>query len=364
MTRSGLLIVLSGDSPGGIERFVANVIPILKEKNIKFEILCSKSIGGYYFRHFKANSEKLLGPLKPSKFGVIGMTSQYYKIFKDSEFNTVLSFDYWRASEQAMASFLTKKKLFVSFRNTIPVNKTRAYLRSIISNAFSSGFIANSASVYDYMLRSLFLKKGKLFQFDNGINLDFYQLNTLNQKNTHKLKIGTVARLDPVKDHFKIIEIAKLAKFNNKQWEFIWAGEGKLLSEYERIIDENKLKSFIKILGFVDSTKGLYSQFDVFLLTSKNEGLSQALLEACASGLPVVASNVPGIKDVVMNKINGILVQQDDINGYFNAIQDLENNIHLRRELGKEGHRIVNDKYSIKKVFAKYLKTMGLIDGN
>lgn len=356
----GLILIVGGDNTGGIERFVSNILPLLKKNNIDVELLRTLSSGGYYGGIYDQFSKTQVGPL-PQKRNFFKSIFLYYKILKSFESDLILSFDYWQAAEQSIAAFLTRKKILVSYRNTIPTNKIRAKIRSIISNLFSSVYIANSESVLKYMKNELFLNPNKAINLGNGIKLDKYLLTKSNSKNTNKLVIGTVARLMPIKDHFKIIEIAKIAMANDKNWKFVWTGEGPLRDKYEEIITENNLGSYIEIQGFVDSSNGLFSGFDIFLLTSKNEGLSQALVEACAAEVAIIAADVPGICDVINNSENGILVKQDDILGYYNSIEYLEQNPKIARKLAQTARETAISRFSLESVFNEYLSVLNRV---
>ena len=81
-------------------------------------------------------------------------------------------------------------------------------------------------------------------------------------------------------------------------------------------------------------------------LPSYREGLSKVLLEACSSGRPVVTFNVPGCRDVVRDRLNGILIPLGDKQGLVAALVELINDRHLCEALGKNGRRIVKKEFS------------------
>ena len=92
-------------------------------------------------------------------------------------------------------------------------------------------------------------------------------------------------------------------------FQYIIIGEGELRAELEKIIAENNLSGIVRLAGFVPDAKTLLSGADIFLLPSLKEGLPYVLLEAGASGVPVVATNVGGVSDIIADMESGMLIR-------------------------------------------------------
>jgi len=92
------------------------------------------------------------------------------------------------------------------------------------------------------------------------------------------------------------------------------------------------------------------AQADIFCLPSYREGVPSALLEACASGLPIVATDVPGCRDVVSHGINGLLVKPQDSHSLSAALEQLIVDPNLRDKMGKIGREFAIDKFSLDKI--------------
>ena len=120
--------------------------------------------------------------------------------------------------------------------------------------------------------------------------------------------VGIVARLAKVKDHDTFIDAAEKVLKRRSKVRFIIAGEGPRKKEIETRIREKNLSDKVLLAGFLPSLVALWKLMDLFVLTSRLEGFPVSLLEAFASGVPVVATNVGGIPEIVKPGQNGFLV--------------------------------------------------------
>ena len=134
---------------------------------------------------------------------------------------------------------------------------------------------------------------------------------------TNERVILFTARLDPIKDHPAAIRAMKLllempAGKDVRRPVLLLAGGGPERNDLERCIAENQLEGSVRLLGERSDVADLLQLADVFLLTSKSEGIPLTILEAFASGVPVTATNVGGIPEVIDTEKNGLLAPSGD----------------------------------------------------
>lgn len=173
----------------------------------------------------------------------------------------------------------------------------------------------------------------------SGINDVFF--NESDKKtNSTKFKVVTVANLLPKKNINLVVEIAN--KLPNI--EFVIVGKGSEKEVIQKKITDNNLLN-IKLLGFKtpEEIKNIYDESDCFLLTSLAEGTPTAILEALATGLPVIASNAGGISDIIIDGVNGFIVNNYDEKNYIEKLQLLKDNISLREIIYKNNKIIAED---------------------
>ncbi|MBN2023867.1 MAG: glycosyltransferase family 4 protein [Pirellulales bacterium] len=156
--------------------------------------------------------------------------------------------------------------------------------------------------------------------------------------------VGMVGRLCRQKNPQCFVEAADLVLGQGTKAKFFLIGDGELREELEADIRRRGRSADIAILGWRDDVPQLVASLDLFLLTSRWEGLSLALLEALACGTPVIASDIPGNREVVLQGVDGLLGPTEDPVGFAEQMQKLLLHRGLRREYGKAGrHKVVHD---------------------
>jgi len=121
--------------------------------------------------------------------------------------------------------------------------------------------------------------------------------------------IGTVASLAPHKNHALLLEAAAVVCAAAPEAHFVWLGEGGERAALESRRAALRLERRVHLLGFRDDARSLMRQFDLFCLSSYLEGLCTSLLDAQALGVPIVATAVGGVPEVVSDGVTGALVR-------------------------------------------------------
>jgi phosphatidylinositol alpha-1,6-mannosyltransferase len=163
----------------------------------------------------------------------------------------------------------------------------------------------------------------------------------------NKLCVLFVGRLIPRKGLQYLVEAAKQIVKEFSQTMFLIAGNGPLLNSLVSYLEKMNLKGKFVFLGDVSerALPALYSCADVFVLPSIQEGLGIALLEAQATAKPIVAFDVGGVGEAVLNKETGLLVKPDS-GELANAIMKLLASWSLREKMGRRGREFVVDNFS------------------
>jgi glycosyltransferase involved in cell wall biosynthesis len=120
--------------------------------------------------------------------------------------------------------------------------------------------------------------------------------------------VGTVGRLNPVKDQRSLLQAFARVHADARDTALVLVGDGALRAALEAEAAALGIAEAVRFLGDRGDVRQLLQGFDLFALSSLSEGYSMALLEACASGLPIVATDVGGNREIVADGGNGLLV--------------------------------------------------------
>jgi len=145
--------------------------------------------------------------------------------------------------------------------------------------------------------------------------------------------IGTVANFVGAKDYSNLIQAAKIVTEQNDKTYFIAAGDGPLIDEMKELAKSLALHKRFFFSGFFEDIGSFLKELDIFVLSSKMEGLGTSVLDALALKLPVIATAVGGIPEIIEENINGMLVPPQDPQALADAVNTLLGNPSLRERL-------------------------------
>lgn len=163
----------------------------------------------------------------------------------------------------------------------------------------------------------------------------------------------SVGELNANKNHKVVIEA--LSKLNNKNIKYIICGAGALKDEYTEIAKTYNISDQVIFAGFRSDTEKFYHSSDVFVFPSFREGLPVSLMEAMASGLPCIASNIRGNRDLIVPSEGGFLIDNPaDSDAFAVQIQLLYDNCELRKKYGSFNAAAIK-KFSLDTVMAQMI---------
>lgn len=188
-----------------------------------------------------------------------------------------------------------------------------------------------------------------------GININKFKKTTIDREVKRKslgveeneFMILSVGELNKNKNHRVIIRA--LAELRNKNVKYFLCGQGPLEDDLKRLAQEVDVGSQVKLLGFRKDIPELCNAADLFAFPSYREGLSLSLMEAMASGLPVICSCIRGNKDLIDNELGGYLLDPDKYNAFSTTIDFIMANVLARQKMGSYNKNKI-DLFQIEKV--------------
>ena len=169
------------------------------------------------------------------------------------------------------------------------------------------------------------------------------------------LTIGTVGRLDPVKNQASLIQAVASLVQRYADLRLTVVGDGPLRASLESQAASLGLADRVTFTGARDDTPDLMRSFDVFVLPSVNEGISNTILEAMATGLPVVAGRVGGNPELVENGVTGCLYDPARLDALEQALLPYVTDPGLRAVHGRAGRERVVQNFSLDTMVQRYL---------
>ena len=225
----------------------------------------------------------------------------------------------------------------VVFSHVHGLNRTRTLRRRLTNRIilrWVNKILTVGNAVRDDVLRSNpAVPKEKVISLGNSIDYKRFadlQLTKSQAKteiglNPDSVVFGTIGRLAPTKGLSLLVEAFETVKKQIPSAALIIIGQGQLKEELHRTVSEKGLADSVHFLGQRDDIPSLLKAMDIFVLASLAEGLPRSLLEAMASPLPCIATNVGGISEIITNRQSGYLIPAQNADELANAMLEVAN---------------------------------------
>ena len=224
-----------------------------------------------------------------------------------------------------------------------------------------------SAAVSERIRTAFRVDPAKVTTIPNGVDLEVFgsrrEARMLRRRlglAESDLVVGMLANLKKVKNHMFLLRALTAMAADMKSVKLVLIGQGtpddpeSTEQELRRFVADHGLADRILFLGYRTDIPALLSVMDLFCLTSLQEGLPVSLIEAMAAGLPVIGTDVPGIRDVIEPGRNGFLVKLGDGDGLEKKMRLLLCDRATRAAFGRESKAIASRRYSLSACVARY----------
>lgn len=230
-------------------------------------------------------------------------------------------------------------------------------------------YIGLSKHIVNYLHHDAGIPIKKLTQIYNGVDADRFSFSLTHAAETSvfpkgfithsTILIGTVGRMEPVKDQLTLvdafIQLVRQSSNQHQNLRLAIIGDGELRPQAQAKLDAAGLSSQAWLPGSRDDVNSLMSSMDIFVLPSRNEGISNTILEAMASGLPVVATRVGGNPELIVEGKTGILVPSESASEMTNALQVYVENEQKRQADGHAARQLIAERFRLEHMVDKYI---------
>lgn len=351
-----ILITLNNSWISGIENYVLSIVKYLGNDNIKF-VVAIPDHGQIEVELNKLNVEYFVfnpGSAKP--YSIKG-------IYNLAEYLIKNKFDVIHAQAGIVPCILgyflgvkmcLEHKHGLDFTEDERVNMS---LRKKFYESFKKHFVNYTFTGCErdrlFLINNFKYKPGKVITLYNGV--EEFGLNKIDKQDKDYFRIGTICRLSFQKAPEIFVELAKAMKQSDKGRKYIWEiwGEGELREDLLNLIKSYNLENTVFLKGYAFDLREVYSTFDLFVLTSRYEGIPYVILKAMSAKVPVVATEVGGINEVIINNYNGKLVQFGDMDALEKSVRDIFDDSELRKTLIDNAYNDFQNKWTIDKTVSK-----------
>ena len=359
--------VIGSLGPGGAEKLVVDLLPILRQTGTEVELWVltqAEQLPDAQVEHIKYETsaiEALANAGVPVR--LLGKRPQRDRIrilFKLNECINIARPDIVHAHLEDVAFHTTLALFWRRVQLVQTVHNTHidrpALLQSLHSLAGSHLICISQSSVN--AVHALRYPKTKITKIVNATAAPVRKRDRL-QLHRPVMTIITVGRLTEQKNHKLLIAaFAKLVVEIRRAGGVVpclkIVGEGPLRRELVDLVTRLNLDNLVQFLGIRQDVHDLLDASDAFVLPSSWEGMSIALLEAIAAGLPIIATDVGGNRESLENGRAGILVPPDDVEALVSAMRAVAENTPLRMRLGEEALRVAQ-KNSMERCAAEHV---------
>ena len=340
---------------GGAERFFVDLIKNLNKEKFEPSLILYKR-GGDWLQELEALNLKIIVLEKKKRFDLknfLALKKAIKEIGPDI-IHTQLGADIYGVLAGRLAGV---SKIISTEVNT---NNDEGFFYNLVkrfSLRFVNKVVAVSSAVKKETKKRYALNSKKLEVIYNGIELGRFKLGLRNFNNNRaNFVFGTIGRLSEQKGHKYLIKA--FSKIKNKKAKLLIAGEGELKAELEAEIKTLKLTRRVQLVGRVSAPDFLAS-LDAFVLPSLWEGMGIVLVEAALSGLPIIATKVGGISEVVSEEEADLIELENrdgqDLSLALDNLIDNYNTIEVATKIEKANKK-VRENFDIKKISADYEK--------
>ncbi len=235
-------------------------------------------------------------------------------------------------------------------------SKKRNFLNKVLNPIYKFAFNnTNTINIFHNQAdRNTFIKFG-LANIQNseiiqgsGVDTNYFKINQTKNKFNKNIQILFPARIIKEKGIMELINACK--KLWNSNYKFILNIAGEIDFQNKSYLNKKYFDEIIKnkninFIGKSNNMMEVYKKMDIVVLPSWREGLSKSLLEASAMNLPIITTNVPGCKDIIINNYSGLLISVKDENNLKNAIKKFLENQDLAISYGINARKIVLKKF-------------------
>jgi len=337
---------------GGLEKTLTAVALSLNKRKYNVSVWCLREGGFFADKLVKEGIDVKVLHISTSRNPL--SIYKLYRLLKIHKFDIIHTHAYSAGTIGRISAFLAGIPVIISHNHSVYdyYNKRYHFVEWLLS-LITDRVICISEVVNRFANETQRINAKKLITIHNGID----DVCSVTEKRSSDLKkelglpinhsiIGTIAHLEEHKGLKYLLESASLLLASRRDISFLLVGEGVLERTLKKLCVDLKIEKNVIFAGERSDIPEILFSIDIFVLPSLREGLPLTILEAMACGKPVIATNVGGIPEIVIDGVSGILVSPKDPEALYRAMDELLNDRTKLTKMGHHGERVCEESFS------------------
>jgi len=353
-----ILVVVKAMVAGGLETYLVNVLSAIDRQKYKVTIVCTAERENWYKDELDKLGVKTI--TCPNPYSQIGYVHRIGKIIRELDIDVVCDF----RSDFSAPTLLAAKRAGVKKRIAMYRNTGRGFrpdpLRNLYVNImhrctklWATRIIGNTGKVLDAFYPG-WKDNDKFAVVYNGVDLNKFSPDVSGQSIRQELVvssdciiIGHVGRFYIQKNHIILLKSFARLKQEVENIHLLLVGDGELRRDIEKQIKQLGIAEYVTLAGVRKDVPKMLAAMDIFFFPSLYEGMPNALIEAMACGLPIVASNIPEIVEIITTELSEQLIDPNDVTGFVEALRKLVTDKTSRKKMGFVGRTHVERHFEL-----------------
>lgn len=353
MKKIHVLHILLSLEIGGMEQVVADLITSLDHEKFTPVVACIESLGPIA-TELLTQGITVIQVDRMTPILSFVYPDKLIKLIRDYHIDVVhVHSGCWHKAALAARLCGVRNVIYTEHGRIFPDSKAVMFLDRLYS-PLTRHVVTVSDSLAEYMCSAVGIPANKISVIINGINVERFRIARCFSSLGDSLRIGIIARLAPVKDIATLVQAMAIVYKRNPRLVLSVVGDGPERNSLESLVKELGLTSVITFTGFRRDIPEVLKEIDIFVLSSLSEGTSITLLEAMASGKPVVVTNVGGNPAIVEQGVNGFLVSAGEADSLAQALLKLADDSELHQPMATANINKVTEHYSIQSMTRQY----------
>ena len=343
---------------GGLERVVLDLITCQVESGYACQIICIYR-GGVLVEEAKKKGVKciILGKRDGLSFSLLVKLRKAVILHKSNIIHTHNALAHYYAFFSLM---LFTKKCFINTRHGMAMEDINSRKEKLFKLAakHSHYLVSVCDAAKKVLVENSKINSKKCVVVHNGIQLQKFINPPVCKKNNvaiNDIVIGSVGRLNWAKDYFTLLDAFEILVSDFDNLKLVIVGGGELEKDLKDYTKDLNLQEKVLFKGDMSNVEKILKEFDIYAMSSVTEGYSISLLEACAVGLPIVATDVGGNSEIVRNCFNGFIVPAKDKKRLSEKIKALISDPDLREKYSVNSYKWARDYASSQTMHKNYL---------